>query len=1256
MRYFAISLLSFIFALAQAAPVVNSHTIKWKTCDRWENNGVVQKIVAFENARYLSGDLLPHFFVSIPLEDDNQSYKVEIKNAVYIPLTSEETEVLSGATFQSEASLDSYAVTRDGYRVLDVHILPFVAKEQSVLKLISFDLSIEKDETIHRAASSITHTYEESSVLSQGKFVKIRIENSGIYKLTYDDLKGMGFSSPENIRIFGYGGAELSRDFTQPKIDDLPEVAIWDSGSYVLFYAQGINKWSYDTSQKKFKHLLNTYSQYGYYFITSGTGVGKRITEGAAVNPGGSTVYNVSEFTDYQVHEKEQRVIIHSGRDFFGEIFDATLAYDFSFNFPNLVLSDNSVQVRLSAAAASKVSSYFTLKLNNTTQQNTMTITQLSNEYSKGNTKEEYFTYTPTGNLSFNLKYNKTSGTGTGYLNYLEVNARRQLIMSGDAMPFRNIDNLGTNTYNLYSLSGASDNIQIWDISDQQNIQRVAVNKTGQTQTFYSSNTSLKEYIAINPTATYPKPTVVGEIANQNLHGLPQVDMLIITHPRFLDEANNLANAHREYDKMLVEVVTTEQVYNEFSSGTPDASAYRWIMKMFYDRAASLGTYPQSLLLFGKGSYDNRGLFDATKNTNLILTVQGENLTHQIDSYVTDDFYAYMKNESETNLKNKEMAFGVGRFTTITKQEAEDVVNKNIAYLKNTNKGAWKNQICFVGDDGDKYKHMDQADVLARRISDANKNYQINKIYLDAYTQQKTASGDKYPLAKDRLQNLFRSGMFYLNFVGHAGPNGWTGEQILTASDISKLSNQYWPLCFAATCSFILFDDGDVSSGEKMLLNPVGGSIGVVSASRVVYSDNNFSLNKEFNKYIIEKENGNYLSIGEMLRRAKNSLKSDSNKLSYILIGNPALKLKYPTRYTVVTDQINDNTSLGSDVLTALSVNTLQGSVIDDNGDVVSDFNGSVSVNIYDKEQIITTLNNDKEEIDTLFKYKDRPNMLFSGKAVVNNGRFSITFMIPKDIKYNYGGGRINYYAQDDENDYEAQGYFENFKIGGESGVLINDNEGPIIEQIYLNHLGFASKDKVNESPYFVATVSDENGINTVGSGIGHDMTLTVDNDPNQSYVLNSYFESELGSYKRGTARYKLTELAEGKHTLTYRVWDLLNNSTTVSFDFEVVMGLEPEIFSVISYPNPATVTDVVYFKITHDRPETILKATVDVFDLSGRLIWTFNQSTTETIPWNLTSNNGEKLSNGLYLYRISISTIEGRSVSKTNKIIIKNQ
>jgi hypothetical protein len=444
-----------------------------------------------------------------------------------------------------------------------------------------------------------------------------------------------------------------------------------------------------------------------------------------------------------------------------------------------------------------------------------------------------------------------------------------------------------------------------------------------------------------------------------------------------------------------------------------------------------------------------------------------------------------------------------------------------------------------------------------------------------------------------------------------------------------------------------------------VLLNPNGGGIGILAAARPVYGQYSLPLNKFFCGNLFKKNNGEHYRVGDALVAAKNSIGSEINKLSYIYMGDPALKLTYPDKYTVITSKVNQSTSFGNDTLRALSVATIQGFIADENGKKVDNFNGILHAVVYDKVQSITTLNNHH---DGSLTYLDRPNTLFSGKTLVENGVYSFSFMLPKDIKYNYGAGRINYYAQDIKNESEAQGYFENFLVGGISSTVVDETDGPAV-QLYMNPSNpseldqepvFVSNNKVNETPLFVAKVSDKNGINTVGSGIGHDLLLTIDKDPNQSFILNENFLSATNSYTDGVVKYKLPSMSNGNHSLTFRVWDLLNNSTTSSIDFEVEKGLNPVIFSVSNYPNPAkTQTRII---VRHDRPETILSTSVEIFDLSGRLIWSFSQSSADNIVWNIIANDGRKVKAGVYLYRVNIKTSDSDISSKTNKMIIVEQ
>lgn len=1253
----------FISKLPAQNSDITSFQINWKGVEKWSTNSSTIDVISFFDAQYPSENRLPHFNKRIAVES-NFSYKVNISNPTFIELTTNEIAVLNGQSFEQTPAIETDFLSELRSSFLDIKILPFVTINGRALKLQSFDLVINKTPNATKISSATRHTYASNSVLSQGKFVKIKIANSGIYKLTFSDLLSMGVI-PENVRIFGYGGAMLEQSFLLAKQDDLPETSIWmekgadgifNEGDYILFYAQGVNKWTYDNGKSMFTHIVNPYSKYGYYFVTSEAGTGKKITQQAIVLPENSAIELVTEFTDYQVYEKDLVSLTHSGKEFYGEVFKDILNHSFNFTFPNPV-GGSTAKIRMDVAASSPVATTFSLSLNNT-QSKILTVSKRTDgdgyEQAKGTSFIQ--NYSPDSEIfNFKITYDKSSSTSSvGYLNFLEVNARRQLIMTGSAMSFQNVDNLGMSSYNRYQISNANTNVQIWDITDPLNISKIPTEILDGKLSFVASNNELMRYIAIDPTASsaFATPVIEGVIPNQNLHALSPVDMVILTHPNFLAQSELLAKAHREKDNLTVAVLTTDQVYNEFSSGAPDATAYRWVMKMLYDRALSANNtndIPKYLLLFGRGSYDNRKIMSNTGD-NLIMTYQAENSLVTTLSYITDDYFAFLDDNEGTQIPSHLLDIGVGRFPVKTSQEATDIVNKTIGYMNNNSKGGWKNQICFLADDGDGALHMKQADSIAVSVARNYTSYQVNKIYLDAYLQEVTASGESYPLAKSRFQNLLRSGVLLLNYTGHAGPSGWGNESMLSIADVKALSNKNLPLFVGATCDFLQFDGLTVSAGEQVVLNPSGGGIGILSAARPVYASQNLTINKLFCDNLFKKVNGVNQRIGDVIKYAKNNVGTEINKLSYVFMGDPALKLNYPDKYQIITTKVNENTVLGNDTLRALSVATIEGYIADANGTKIDRFNGNVNAVIFDKIQRITTLNNHG---DGTLTYSDRPNTLFSGDAIVKDGKFSFSFMLPKDIKYNFGTGRVNYYAQDNTNDLEAQGSFENFYVGGTNNSSLVDLNGPTA-QLYLNADNFVSGDKVNETPFFIANISDINGINTVGSGIGHDVMLTIDLDPNQSYILNNYFQADADSYKAGSLKFKLPEMTNGKHTLTFRVWDLLNNSTTKTIDFEVVKGLTPVVFSVSNYPNPVKASTNIVIK--HDRPETVLNSTVEIFDLAGRKIWSFSQSSADNIIWDLSTYDGRKVNKGMYLYRVNIKTSNSDVYSKTNKMLVVEQ
>ena len=724
-----------------------------------------------------------------------------------------------------------------------------------------------------------------------------------------------------------------------------------------------------------------------------------------------------------------------------------------------------------------------------------------------------------------------------------------------------------------------------------------------------------------------------------------------------VQQAERLAVAHREKDGLTVEVVTPEAIYNEFSSGTPDATAYRRLMKMFYDRSSSLGNPPKYLLLFGDGIYDNRGIggeVQGVSRSNMLLTFQSQESLN-VYSYATDDYFAFLEDNSGSNFSRDKMCLGVGRFPIRTVTEATQMVDKTISYMENKDSGSWKNNVTFVADDGNNEdsfttNHMKQADQLAEAIEEMQPGFLVNKVYFDAY---KRSSLGTYPDVHNEIEKLLKSGQLLINYTGHGSTTHWADESVWTQTDINNSSYKHLPVWVTATCDFTRFDDVKTSAGESVFLNPTSGGIALFTTTRVVFSGNNANLNKALIDNLFQEDANSRYTLGEAMMYTKRQL-NDSNKLNFILIGDPALKFAYPEYKARVTAVNGEAVSDEPFEFKALSRITVEGEILNPSGSFAADFTGVLSSTIFDSQSSITTLGNSSEK----FTYLDYPNTIYIGRDSVRNGKFSFTFMVPKDISYSNKKGKLNLYASSETK--EAQGSFFDFIVGGTSDTAETDTIGPEIRQIYLNDSSFVSGDKVNTTPYFVAKLWDKSGVNITGSSVGHDMILTIDSMPSMSYNLNSYYALLPDSENEGLVQFSIPELEPGMHTAEFKVWDILNNSTTYTFTFEVAEGLKPNLIEMYATPNPAR--DQVEFFLHHNRPESNLKVTVMVYDMTGKFLWSTEKSGSSElfkayiVTWNLTDNGGRRLRPGVYLYRAAISTNNSKEATKANKLIILAQ
>jgi len=1092
------------------------------------------------------------------------------------------------------------------------------------------------------------HSYAEESVLASGHWVKIRVSESGVCRMTFSQLENAGLN-PSEVRVYGYGGAMLDQNFRNKKIDDLPQVPVYRGSNFILFWAQGPIGWRYNGT--RFVHTKNTYSNYGYYLLSDDAG--EKMPFPIADQESSLTPIEVTTYPFYQVHEKDSLNLIDrsgvsgGGREFYGEQFNANTSRTFTLSTPNAIAGEQAI-LCCDVAAYARTASYMRCEMND--KSSNMYIRAVEDNYTMGCTASTTIMAPLTETRQkIKLSYQNNTSGSLGWLNYLELTAPSALRMTGSWMPVRTDANYQSSTPARFHLTDATANTEIWDITDLSAIHQEPTSFSNGELTWYSEGGNvIREYVAVNPQGTsWVNATIVGDVKNQNLHQLKNIDYTIICPEGYEAIATDLAKAHEQKEGITWAVVTDQQVYNEFSSGTPDATAYRWLMKMLYDRAdGGAIAKPRWLLLMGHGSFDNRKLLP-NSGTALLMTYQARNSVNEVNAYATDDYFGFLEDEDGESDISARLRLGIGRLPVNNTTEARQVVDKIIGYMHNDQPSKWKSQILYLTDDGENCTHTESSEINAERIRLNNPDFVMNKIFLDAYPQEVNASGESYPLAKNRLDNLLKSGVLYFNYSGHGGYNAITNESILTLKDIDNMTNTNLGFWLFTTCNFSQYDGGRRCAAEAAILNPHGAAVGIISATRTVYASPNNDLNKCISDTLFGHSSpvGYNISIGEAIAAGKNNSITNANKLPYVLFGDPCLHLNYPTDYMV-------ETSTKIDTLNALSVQHVEGRIVDEDAQLVSDFDGRVDITIYDKIQSLPAYDNDDNSDDKrVVYYKDYPNVLFSGTAAVKEGRFAYTFMVPKDIRYNYGNGRIVYYARtaDSLETAEAVGHFHDFTIGGTSTALLTDTTGPEM-RIYLNTPAFRDGDKTYSTPRFYAELSDTSGINTAGAGIGHDLMLVIDNDAKTTFSLNEYFSAAHDSYRSGMVSYLMEPLPDGPHTLTFRAWDLLNNSTTQTLNFIVEAGRDPSICSVITYPNPVRAGGTINLVVNYDQPDALLQTEIYLYNINGQLLWSHTQANPDQVAINLSQLGMQA---GVYIYSVRIKSATSGYSTSSGKIIV---
>lgn len=1160
-------------------------------------------------------------------------------------------------------------------RYLSLKLFPFLKKNGTVYRITEVQVDFEG----YAVQQAFNKDFVTESVLNDASssWYKVSVRSDGVYKLDKDFLQSAGIAvsslNPQHLNVYGNGSGRLPEKNSEYRVDDLGKNAVlfvgdadnsFEDDEYFLFYGWAPSDW--DRKDTVFRRDLNIYSDDSYYFIRISAGdPPKRIDQVASTTQAETGV--VGSYNFYDIYETESKNLVSGGKRWYGELFDTELTRSVSFNIPDIV-PNSPVDFISSFASNGSIGGSTIVYSTGGTTLLTTSLPTASQDYSR---KEVIFSHT-TSSASFPLTItvNRASPAILTYLDKVELNARRQLVFSGSQFRFRDIESVGVGNISRFDVSGVSSSYFVWDITNRQEPKIMNGNFSGSVFSFNAATDTLREFVCSN-NSSFLIPVFVKQVTNQNLHGLPYADLLIVTHPDFLAEAQRLGQIH-ENDGTSTHVVTTEQVYNEFSSGMLDPTAIKWFAKMFYDRAnGDVSLMPKNLLLFGDGTYDPKNR--VSDNNYYVPTYQVDSSEDHINALVTDDYFG-MLDDNEAINDTDMMDIGVGRMIISTTEQAKEMVDKIVQYLREgmatseaplcadgeasdcSSFGDWRQKYVQIADDEeDAYFIENDTEPQYVGVEAEFPFMNVDKIYLDAYQQVTTAGGERYPDVFEAITDRVQRGALVINYVGHGGEVGVAEERVITIPQIQEWTNFcHLNLFISATCEFTKFDDpARVSAGEWLYLNTKGGAIALMTTTRSVYFNVNTSIGRKVFENIFDRDASfRPKTFGEIMMLSKNQASANANKRSFNLIGDPALRLALP-QYRIVTDSINSfSPAIYTDTLQALSKAVIKGHVEDFNGNLITDFNGQINPTIYDKKKIIQTLG--QNEDSPVMPFETQKNILYKGKCSVTNGKFEFSFIVPKDIRYDYGFGKISLYGN--TADMDAGGAEKRVIIGGIDPNGISDNTGPEIT-LYLNTEDFVNGGLTDESPTLVAELFDENGINTVGNGIGHDIMAVIDQASDNPIVLNDYYNADLDTYQSGSVRYQLQNLEPGTHSLSFKVWDVNNNSSEATVDFEVQEQADFELRHVLNYPNPFTTNTAFFFE--HNQVCSNLEVQVQIFTVSGKLVKTINREVynecyrSDEITWDGRDDYGDQLAKGVYIYRLSVTNPDDEKAEKVEKLVI---
>ncbi|MCB4799175.1 type IX secretion system sortase PorU [Neotamlana laminarinivorans] len=1272
-----------------------TYTISWDEKGKTvSGDGFSYEVPSFSNANYNFDFTTGLLFVD-QWESSNivNEASASISQVVYNSISLNELKDLDKNLIPNEVKFTLKNSISRNKRYAYFQISPIIKDSNGQFKkIISFKLNYDFGVSSKNITSKTFNNFKgiTNSVLSSGDWYKFYVDTTGVFKLTRNFIQGLGVNvssvDPRTIKIYGYGGRMIPYANSTEYPTDVPENAIkfigeddgsFDDEDYILFYAEGPQGYNGESQTH-----INCYTDKTYYYLNISSGNGKRISE--MVQPTSNADLIISTFEDYKYYEVDDYNLVSLGRRWFGDVFDVETTKTYDFNFPDLVTS-SPITLSVVVASTSSTSTSMSVSLNNNFVSN-LSLSAISSPILASGASYFGNVNSTSSAISVQLDYDKAGNpSAIGYLDYISIKALRNLNFYGSQFQFENSEVETNSGTGQYIISNSTQLSEVWEVTDIYNVSSVSNINNDDNFSFKTELGSLKTYVALSNTDYFtPNSDSNTTVSNQNLKGtifnngsgvFEDIDYIIVSPTNMLSQAQRLANINEEQYNLNIKVITLDEIYAEFSTGNPDVAAIRNFVKYVYNNASSTDARIKYLCLFGDSSYDYKNRVSG--NTNIVPSWHTYNSFSLTSSFISDDFYGLM-DDNEGNLATSDkLDIAIGRILADTPQRAIELVDKIESYYNKESFGSWRNNFVVISDDVDEDWEgllQETTDNVGNLVSDEKPFINVVKIHSDSFQQETSAGGDRYPDVATEIVNAIDNGALVINYFGHGGEDGLAEEQIFLKTDINNLRNLFKLNCFVTvTCEFTRFDNPlRETAGELTYWNETAGAIGLITTTRQIFVSFAINFNNTLGQYLFSYSDDDdygdyeYPSMAEALRLAKSdpAVASSSQKRLIFFIGDPAMKLAFPEPNIALTE-INDvPVAQATDTLKALGRVKLAGQVTDLSGNLLSNYNGTLSTTIYDKPIERETLANDGTRLNgelVVLDFETLGEIIFRGQASITNGEFEFEFIVPKDIGIPVDYGKVSFYAKNTELTQNQTGASVNtVLIGGLNEDAPEDNEGPMIN-LFMNDESFVSGGITNESPTLLVKLEDLNGINTA-SGIGHDIEAVLDGDETNPITLNSYYQTEVDDYTKGVVTYLFNDLEPGLHTLTLTAWDVYNNSSTAEIQFIVYDEDEQLVIeNVLNYPNPFV--NYTEFWFNHNSSES-LDVSIQIFTVSGKLVRTLNGQTTSGIVttgslsrdiiWDGRDDFGDKIGKGVYIYKLKVhSNLLNKTVEKIEKLVI---